>query len=146
MEMEENLICTPLPSQPGRQEDHFESQLRDIDSALNYHPPTTESIMKLLEKENVNMIQGTRTVFGDITNATQPKLREPKVQSAKKSWKKLARTPGNFAETPLDPIHVKRSSYSLNDSIDSDQFSKKHCGVVNDTISAEAVGQPRREP
>uniref|UniRef100_A0A2N9GI95 Reverse transcriptase domain-containing protein n=1 Tax=Fagus sylvatica TaxID=28930 RepID=A0A2N9GI95_FAGSY len=93
MEMEENLICTPLPSQPGRQEDHFESQLRDIDAALNYHPPTAESIMKLLEKENVSTAQGTRTVFGDITNATQPKVREPKVQSAKKSWKKLARTP-----------------------------------------------------
>uniref|UniRef100_A0A2N9F204 Reverse transcriptase domain-containing protein n=1 Tax=Fagus sylvatica TaxID=28930 RepID=A0A2N9F204_FAGSY len=93
MEMEENLICTPLPSQPGRQEDHFESQLRDIDATLNYHPPTAESIMKLLEKENVSTSQGTRTVFGDITNATQPKVREPKVQSAKKSWKKLARTP-----------------------------------------------------
>ena len=146
MEMEENLICTPLPSQPVRQEDHFKSQLRDIDAVLNYHPPTAKSIMKLLERENVSKSQGTHTVLGDITNMTQPKVREPKVQSAKKSWKKLARTPGNFADTPLDPIHVKRSSYSLNDSNDSNQFSKKHCGVVNDIISAEAMGQPRREP
>ena len=159
MEMEENLVCTSLPSQPIRHEDHFESQLRDIDSALSYYPPTTKSIMKLLEKENATTalrtpsdkgqppaVQGPRTAFEDITNKTQLKTRDPKLQLAKKSWKKLARTQGSSAGTPLDPIHIKRSSYSLDDRIDNDQFSKKHCGVVNDSMSTEAVGQPRREP
>uniref|UniRef100_A0A2N9ICC4 CCHC-type domain-containing protein n=1 Tax=Fagus sylvatica TaxID=28930 RepID=A0A2N9ICC4_FAGSY len=146
MDMEENLVCTPLPSQPARQEDHFETQLQEIDSALNLYPPTTESIKQLLDKENVNMIQGPRIVFGDISNTTQVGIKKPTLHTAKRSWKKLARTQNSFAETPLDPIHSKRSSYSLNDSIDNDQVSKKHCGIVNNTVLAEAVGQPRREP
>jgi hypothetical protein len=155
MDMEENLVCTPQPPQQLRPEDHFENQLRDIDSELNYYPPTTETIMKLLEKENATTLsargqssplQAPRNAFGDITNTTQLTTGNTKLQSVKKSWKKLARKPGNPTGIPLDPTHTKRSFYSLDDRFDNDQFVKKQCGVVNDSISTEAVGQPRREP
>ncbi len=115
--------------------------------------------MKLLEKENATTtlktpsargqppaMQGPRSAFGDITNKTQLTTGDPKLQSAKKSWKKLARKQGNSTGIPLDPTHTKRSFYSLDDKFDNDQFVKKHCGVVNDSMSAEAVGQPHREP
>ncbi len=39
MDIEENLVSTPSLLQQIRSDDHFKSQLRDIDSALNYYPP-----------------------------------------------------------------------------------------------------------
>uniref|UniRef100_A0A2N9FN80 Protein kinase domain-containing protein n=1 Tax=Fagus sylvatica TaxID=28930 RepID=A0A2N9FN80_FAGSY len=59
MDMEESLVNTPLLPQQIRLDDHFESQLRDIDSALNYYHPTTETITKLLDKENATTMLET---------------------------------------------------------------------------------------
>lgn len=90
--------------------------------------------------------QGPRSAFGDITNKSQLTTGDPNMQSAKKSWKKLARKQGNSTGIPLDPTHTKRSFCSLDYRCDNDQYVKKHCGIINDSISAEAVGQTRREP
>jgi hypothetical protein len=130
MDMEENLVSTPLPPQQIRPEDHFESQLRDIDSSIELLPPHYGDITKLLEKENATTtlktpsargqtpaLQGPRSAFGDITNKTQLTTGDPKMQSAKKSWKKLARKQGNSTGIPLDPTHTKRSFYSLDDRL-----------------------------
>jgi hypothetical protein len=48
MEVEENPVFTPYClTKPNRKENNFESQLRDIDSAINYIPKEKDCIISL---------------------------------------------------------------------------------------------------
>jgi hypothetical protein len=88
----------------------------------------------------------TRVALGDVTNKELAQLKEQKPYSLKKSCKKLARAQGNSEDSPLDPVHIKRSSNSLDDDNPVFLFSKKQCGINSSSISTEATMQSRRQP
>ena len=149
MDLEENLGFISLITERIRQEQIFENQLRDIDNALNLSPPNMVSLPKPLTplKSNLSPSQyTTRVALGDVTNTAVAQPKEQKAHSVKKSWKKLARAQGNSEDNPLDPVHIKKSSHSLDDDNLVFLFSKKQCGVNNSSISAEAAIQSRRQP
>ena len=129
--------------------DDFESQIRDIDQALNYVSPNLEIFPNSipLPKPNLSPSQHTpRVVLGDVTNKKEAHVGGQKLHAAKRSWKKLARSQGIPEDRFLDPINIKRSSNSLEDNNQISPCLKKQCGANSMSISAEAVVQPRRQP
>ena len=148
-DLEENLGFAPIFPDVIRQEQNFESQLRDIDNALNYFSPIMESLSKPLTSSKSSLYptqQNPCAVLGDITNKDLTHLRGQKSNLGKKSWKKLARAQSISEDRPLDPVHIKRPSSLLEDNDPGFLFSKKQCRVNDSSISAEAVVQPRRQP
>jgi hypothetical protein len=149
MELEENPGYVPIFSEKIKQVDDFESQIREIDQALNYVSPNLEIFPKPipLPKPNLSPSQHTpRVVLGDVTNKKEAHVGEKKLPVAKRSWKKLARSQGISEDRFLDPINIKRSSNSLEDNNQISPCLKKQCGANSMSISAEAVVQPRRQP
>jgi hypothetical protein len=149
MDLEENPGYVTIFSEKIRQVDDFESQIRDIDQALNYSPPNLENFPNSipLPKPNLSPTQHTpRVVLGDVKNKKEAQVGGQKLLSAKRSWKKLARAQGIPEDRFLDPMNIKRSSNSLEDNNQISPCSKKQCGANSMSISAEAVVQPRRQP
>ena len=77
MDLEENPGEIPIfPERIGQLQD-FESQLRDIDNAINYSPPSMESFPKTIpsSKSTLNSPQQTpRVALGDVTNKAMAQL------------------------------------------------------------------------
>jgi hypothetical protein len=160
MEVEENLVSSPYClTKPIRKENNFESQLRDIDSAIDYtlkqntcHITTHEGGFDAkisstpINLDNHPPNHGSPAILGDITNITHPNPAGPKTQSTKRSWKKLVRAQTNHEPPPHEPMQTKRNFFSLDGHIPHAGNSKKQCGVLAELISAEVAGQPRREP
>jgi hypothetical protein len=150
MEDEENPGFTPVLSEPlNRGEDFFESQLREIDTAINYHPILKENIS---EKDLIPIHSSPPTtpteplpkydshaVLGDITNSN------PKMPSAKKSWKKLARAKVHYDSPILEPMQSKRTSSFMEENNSQGKSVKKQCGVSHEQLTAAAAVQSRRE-
>jgi hypothetical protein len=160
MEVEENPVSTPFClTKPNRKEDIFESQLREIDSAINYLQKEKECTLISPDREinakislpptNIsgpNPNSGSHAILGDITNITQPTSSGSKAHSAKRSWKKLARAQPNNEAPPLEPMQTKRTFLYLDENTPHVGNPKKQCGVYVDMISAEVAEQPRRKP
>ena len=71
MDFEENPGYVPLFPEKIRQADDFESQIRDIDQALNYFPPNLESFSNPITFPSPNLTPPqhiSRVVLGDVTN------------------------------------------------------------------------------
>jgi hypothetical protein len=160
MEVEENLVSSPYClTKPNRKENNFESQLRDIDSAIDYTPKQNTCHITTHEGGFDAKISSTPinvdnpppnhespAILGDITNITHPNPAGPKTQSTKRSWKKLARAQTNHEPPPHEPMQTKRNFFSLDGHTPHARNPKKQCGVLSELISAEVAGQPRREP
>ena len=148
MEVEENPGFTPdLSHRVIRGEDTFESQLREIDQAIEYHKILKENI----SKNTFNPIPipspttsaeplpnpGHYAVLGDITNS------KTKLTPAKKSWKKLARSKEHYDSPLLEPMQPKRTSSYLEENMAHAESAKKHCATHFDPLSVAAALQPR---
>jgi hypothetical protein len=160
MEVEENPALDHFGLiKPIRQDDIFESQLREIDLAINYLHKEKECIVISPDRENnakislpptntseSNQNSGSHAILGDITNITQPTSSGSKAHSAKRSWKKLARAHPHNEAPPLEPMHTKRTFLYLDENTPHAGNPKKQCGEYVDMISAEVAEQPRRKP
>jgi hypothetical protein len=133
----------------------FEQNLRDIDSAIGFCPQVTAGTMlipsgqPLITSPHIppqDSLSIPRGILVDITNPMQPEPLSTKPQPRKKTWKKMAREAGVHACISIEPLQGKRQSSSQDGAGLSEEGSKKLRGELNDSIPAEAVVQPRREP